>query len=134
MASDEEIKNIFKQFSEANSRLSEAINLEEESDIKRDAVIKRFEFNYELLWKTFKHIARYEKMECFSPKGCFKIAFKMGLIGDEALFLELIDARNRTSHMYSEDESRRIYGFIKEKAVKCFLQAKENIEIWMKNK
>ena len=128
MASNEEIKNIFNQFKEANKRLNEALCLKDETAIKRDAVIKRFEFTFELLWKTFKRIARFEKLECFGPKDAFKIAFKLGLIENEELFLELIDARNKTTHVYSEEEAKKIYSFIKEKAINAFAEAEKKIE------
>ncbi len=128
MASNEEIKSIFNQFKEANKRLNEALCLKEENAIKRDAVIKRFEFTFELLWKTFKRIARFEKFDCFGPKDAFKIAFKLELIENEELFLELIDARNKTAHVYSEEEAKKIYCFIKEKAINAFSEAEKKIE------
>ncbi len=127
MASNEEIQSLFKQFEEAHRRLKEAINIKEESDIKRDAVIKRFEFTYELLWKTYKRIARLQKLDYFNPKACFQFAFKSGLIEDEELFLEIIDARNKTIHVYSEEEAKKIYNFIKEKVITVFDAAREKL-------
>lgn len=127
MASDQEIKAIFNQFKEANKRLTEAIGIKEDNDIKRDAVIKRFEFTFELLWKTFKRITRFEKLDCFSPKDCFKFAFKLGLISNEELFLEIIDARNKTTHVYSEEHAGKIYNFIKQKAAGAFAEAEKKI-------
>lgn len=79
MAQDAEVQSLFQQFKKAYRRLKEALNIEEENDIKRDALIKRFEFTYELLWKTYKRTARLQKLEYFSPKSCFQFAFKMGL-------------------------------------------------------
>lgn len=108
--------------------MTEAINIKEESDIKRDAVIKRFEFTYELLWKTYKRIARSQKLDYFNPKACFQFAFKSNLIEDEELFLEIIDARNKTTHVYSEEEVKKIYNFIKEKVVTAFNTAEKKIE------
>ena len=130
MASNEEIQGLFEQFKDAYSRLKEAINIKEESDIKRDAVIKRFEFTYELLWKTYKKIARLQKLDCFNPKACFQFAFKSGLIEDEELFLEIIDARNKTTHVYSEQEAKEIYHFIKERVINAFDAAEERIKIF----
>ena len=127
MAPNEEIQSLFGQFKEAYSRLKEAINIKEESDIKRDAVIKRFEFSYELLWKTYKRIARLQKLDYFNPKACFQFAFKSGLIEDEELFLEIIDARNKTTHVYSEEEAKKIYNFIKEKIINVFDAAEKKI-------
>ena len=93
------------------------MNSKEENDLKRDAVIKRFEFTYELLWKCYKKIARLQKLDYFSPKACFQFAFKAGLIEDEQLFLEIIDARNKTTHVYSEEEAKKIYIFIQENVI-----------------
>jgi nucleotidyltransferase substrate binding protein (TIGR01987 family) len=104
------------------------LSLAEENDIKQDAVIKRFEFTYELLWKTFKKIARLQKLDCFGPKDCFKIAFKLGLIEDEQLFLEIIDARNKTTHVYSKEDARKIYCFVKERVVSAFDKVAKSIE------
>lgn len=128
MAPDEGIYVIFEQFKEAFSRLKEAVSIKEESDIKRDAVIKRFEFTYELLWKTYKKIARFQKLDYFSPKACFQFAFKSGLIDDEGLFLEIIDARNKTTHVYSQEEAKEIYNFIKEKVIDAFTASEKKIE------
>ncbi|MFH0938881.1 MAG: HI0074 family nucleotidyltransferase substrate-binding subunit [Planctomycetota bacterium] len=128
MASNEEIQSLFEQFKKAYNRLKEAIVIKDESDIKRDAVIKRFEFTYELLWKTYKKIARSQKLDFFNPKACFQFAFKSGLIEDEALFLEIIDARNKTTHVYSEEEAQKIYEFVKKKAINAFDAAEKKLE------
>ncbi len=127
MASNEEVESLFKQFEKAYKRLKEAINIKDESDIKRDAAIKRFEFTYELLWKIYKKIARLQKLDYFNPKACFQFAFKSGLIEDEELFLEIIDARNKTTHVYSEEEAKKIYNFIKEKVIAAFDAARKKI-------
>lgn len=128
MASNEEIQSLFGQFKDAHSRLKEAINIEKETDIKRDAVIKRFEFTYEFLWKTYKKLARSQKLDYFNPKACFQFAFKSGLIEDEQLFVEIIDARNKTTHVYSEEEAKKIYDFVKEKVVSAFDTAQKKLE------
>ena len=133
MASNQEIQILFGQFKKAYGRLKEAINIKEENDIKRDVVIKRFEFTYELLWKTYKKIARLQKLDCFSPKKCFQFAFKSVLIEDEDLFLEIIDARNKTTHVYSEEEAKKIYDFIKAKVINAFNAAEKKIEEAMKD-
>ena len=127
MASDREIKSIFEQFTKANQGLKEAVNLREETQIRRDAVIQRFEFTFELLWKTFKKIAREERIDCFSPKTAFRAAFQLNLIDDEQVFVEIIDARNKTSHVYSEEEIIEIYEFIRSKVVDVFTEAETKI-------
>ena len=128
---NEKIHNRFLQYQAAKTRLREAVQSPGESDIKRDAVIQRFEFTYELLWKLFKAIAIEEKMECYSPKTAFQAAFKINLIDDERLFVEIIDARNSTTHLYSEEDSKVIYAFIKEKVLAAFDQVEQSIQRYM---
>ena len=101
--------------------------MREETAIKRDAVIQRFEFTFELLWKTFKKISRAERIDYFSPKTAFRAAFQMGLIDDEQIFVEIIDARNKTSHVYSEEEIIDIYEFIKNKVIDIFAAVETKI-------
>lgn len=96
--------------------------------LQQDAVIQRFEFTYELLWKTFKKMARFHKVQAFSPRECFKFAFQAGLIEDEKLFMEIIDARNMTTHVYSEEEMKKIYEFIRQKVAEGFNQVQKKIE------
>lgn len=44
-----------------------------------------------------------------SPRECFRAAFAAGLIADEAVFLDMLDDRNRTSHVYDEAVAADIF-------------------------
>ena len=132
MSSNPEIQSIFSQFTQARQRLEEALVSQIESELKQDAVIQRFEFTYELLWKVFRKIARFKKTECFTPRDAFSFAFKLGLIDDEGIFLEIIDARNKTSHVYSREEAAKIYSFIKDKASAAFARAQDELNEYLK--
>ena len=95
----------------AAARLAEAVALPE-SDIVRDAVIRRFEFCFELVWKTLKLYLERQGHECGGPRGTLKKAFAEGLIitPEEAdLWLQMLEDRNLTSHTYDEALAKRIY-------------------------
>ncbi|MFO0794270.1 MAG: HI0074 family nucleotidyltransferase substrate-binding subunit [Candidatus Brocadiaceae bacterium] len=77
-------------------------------DIYLDLVVKRFEFTYEMSWKTIKRYLDYVGIECHSPRSCFKDAFSQKLINDEAVWLDMIEQRNLSSHIYDEDEIKGI--------------------------
>lgn len=89
-------------------RLREALAVAE-TDVSRDAAIQRFEFCFELAWKTIQECARGEGLECQSPKGCLKLAFKTGWIEDEQGWLAMIEDRNRTTHTYDEQLAKDVY-------------------------
>ena len=71
-------------------------------DIYPDISIKRFEFTWELAWKTIKRHLDYEGSPCFSPRECIKRAFEFQLIKNEQLWLEMLEVRNLTSHVYDK--------------------------------
>lgn len=113
----------------AVTRLQEALNEENVTDIVIDGVLHRFEFSFELAWKTMKDYLEYmgiiEKIG--SPREIIKSAFKAELIEDGEGWIELMLARNTLSHLYSEEESRKIYDKIKEKYITMLKELTEKI-------
>lgn len=95
-------------FSHAIVRLTEALKAPE-TDLSRDAAIQRFEFCFELAWKVIQEQARTEGLDCQSPKGCLKLAYKNGWIGDESGWLAMLEDRNRTAHTYDETLAKDVY-------------------------
>ena len=81
-----------------------------ETDLNRDATIQRFEFCFELAWKAVQKVGRDEGLACSSPKDCLRLAFSQGWLEDEAVWLTMLEDRNRTSHTYDEQFARQLYG------------------------
>jgi nucleotidyltransferase substrate binding protein (TIGR01987 family) len=128
MAQREELaKAEFVNFKRALKKLEE-ICKKEEDEIIRDATIQRFEFTFETAWKCLKRIAYLEGLDCFSPKSCFEVGFKMGFIEDEDIFLEIIDCRNQTTHIYNEDMAIEIYKKIRGRFLDAFKLLEEKIK------
>jgi nucleotidyltransferase substrate binding protein (TIGR01987 family) len=92
----------------AYSRLKEALERVQD-ELDRDGAIQRFEFTVELLWKTLKKFLAYEKVECRSPRDCIKKAFRHGFIGDDEILIDMLEDRNRSSHIYDEKEAEKIF-------------------------
>ena len=97
-------------FSKAYDQFADAVNRKKElyeagySDIYLDLVIKRFEFTYEMGWKAIKRYLDFIGTDCKFPRNCIKEAFAQGLIEDEDVWLDMIEMRNLSSHVYSEHE------------------------------
>jgi len=112
----EKLKRKIEQTERALKTLDEILK-EPYSVVVRDATIQRFEYTFEILWKTLKeYLKEYEGIHCNSPKGCFREALKVGLLNEEqtVLFLEMTDDRNLTSHTYIEEVAQKIYEKIKD--------------------
>lgn len=71
-------------------------------DVYLDVLLKRFEFTFEMAWKTIKRYLDYEGMETMGPRSTIKAAFAQGLINDETTWLEMLERRNFSSHVYNE--------------------------------
>ena len=121
MPTDKYNRNL-KSFEKALLQLGDALE-ESESPIVRDACLQRFEFSYELLWKTLKvFLEDIHGVRAVSPRQVFKEAFALSIIGEEVTFVEMIESRNTLSHTYNEEQAAKIY-------VKCggYLKAMKNV-------
>lgn len=94
-------------YQNAIDRLTEVIALSKQhplNQFERDSLIKRFEFSYEMAWKL---MMSYEKengiTEVLGSKDVIRKAFKMSLVSNGEAWLEMIDTRNKTSHLYDEE-------------------------------
>jgi len=94
-------------FNNALRRLKEAdkeFTTQGASDVVRDGVIQRFEFTYELAWKTAKvFLEDVGIIDINSPKAVIKEAYAQQLIRNEKNWLLMLNDRNMTSHMYKEE-------------------------------
>ena len=108
MPSDKYNRNL-KSLEKALLQLSDALE-QAESPIVRDACLQRFEFSYELLWKTLKiFLEEIHGVRAVSPRQVFKEAFALSLIEKEQIFIEMIESRNTLSHTYNEGQAMKIY-------------------------
>ena len=60
-----------------------------------------------------KRALAYEGIEAASPRATLKHAFQQNLLRDETMWLDMLDDRNRTSHVYSEQAAQEIFARIK---------------------
>lgn len=77
-------------------------------DIVLDVAAKRFEFTYEMAWKALKRVLDFLGIDATSPRMVFKEAYAAGLLVDERVWLDMIEMRNLSSHVYDENEMSRI--------------------------
>lgn len=63
----EEIKYALNKFKDALSRLKEGA-FQAKDELDKDGVIQRFEFTFELLWKSLKIFLGDEGIECRTPQ------------------------------------------------------------------
>ncbi len=105
------LEELIKSLKKANERLKEAIEAEP-TRMNKDATIQRFEFTFELAWKTIQEYSKSHGIDCKSPKNCIREAGRLNLIEDvEGVekWFDFLDNRNLVSHSYNEELADRIY-------------------------
>ena len=100
-------------FSNSLNRLEEALKVDK-SDISRDSAIKRFELAFDLAWKCIKEFSKDQGLECYSPRDCFKTAFELKLIDHDEKWLEMIQSRNESVHLYNEKGAENLFSKLPE--------------------
>ena len=111
----ERIKEVYEDFKNALERLKEALSEDPlKNSIIIDGTIQRFEFTFELSWKLVKFVLNYNGVVVDSPRPVIKEAFKTNLIQDGQGWIDMLEDRNKTSHIYDEKQAMTIYNKIKE--------------------
>ncbi len=111
-----------KRFEERKEDLKKAANKLNEalrgdaSDLEIDGILHRFEFTFELAWKTMKDCLEEQGIvgKIGSPREIIKEVFSAGLIDNGEVWIDMMLSRNELSHLYDEETSREIYDNIKE--------------------
>lgn len=123
----EVLKDKLENFSKALNRLKEATK-EKESLIAVDGTIQRFEFTFEMAWKSLKKFLFYEGIDTKTVRECIKKSYQAGYINDEETWLSMLEDRNLTLHIYNESQAKEIYQRILEKYIKEFELLEETLK------
>lgn len=95
----------------------ETVANEQLSVITRTALIKGYEFTYEMATKTMKRFVedlnlQKESGPEFSFREMLRFAYEQGLIRDIAPWVVYRERRNETSHAYAENKALDVVGVI----------------------
>jgi len=106
MNSDIRWKQRFQNFARAYLLLNEALKDGPEtlSPLEKEGVIQRFEYSFELAWKTTKDYL-FESgliINPITPRQVLKEAFGAGVICDGQVWIDMLDHRNLLSHTYDD--------------------------------
>lgn len=121
------IHESYKDFKQAILRLKEAIKKKPtQSQIEVDRTIQRFEFTFELAWKFLKFMLNNQGIQVHTPRMIIKEAFRAGFINDGDGWIDMLEDRNKTAHIYDEEEAEKIYKKIKSKHFDLLLTLSQN--------
>ncbi len=117
----------FSDFQSALATLEKGLAMAKD-ELDRDGVIQRFEFTYELAWKTMKIWLADRGVRAGNPRDVFAAALENDLIKNGNLWPELYESRNLTSHTYKESTAIEVFEEIKTKALSAFKEFVEEMK------
>ena len=112
MPEDVRWKQRFNNYLRALRTLTEAVELAEErqlSNLEEQGMVQGFEFTHELAWNVLKDYLEEKGVAgIIGSKDATREAFKNGLIEDGEAWMEMIKARNLSSHTYNPETAEEI--------------------------
>lgn len=122
----------FSNFRKALSKLREVAEqktVESLSELEKEGMIQRFEYTYELAWKTLQDLLRYKGyLDIAGPNPVLEQAFQDGYITNGQAWMQMKKARELTSHTYNSETAEEIAGNIAESYYKLLKDLEEKLE------
>ena len=102
----------FANFQQALQTITEAVELAMSrplSKLEKQGLIQGFEFTHELAWNVLKdYLEEQGFVGLIGSKNATRIAFKNELISDGEVWMDMIRARNLSSHTYNIETAEMI--------------------------
>ena len=123
-----------ENFTNALNELEQATHLREQRQLSRleaMGLIQAFEFTYELGWNLMKDYLSYEGVnDLAGSRSTIREAVTRGLLSetDGRTWMEMLQNRNRTSHLYDEEAVRAIEQTIVEEYREAFASLRATLD------
>jgi nucleotidyltransferase substrate binding protein (TIGR01987 family) len=96
------IQDSLVNLQKANQSLRNAVGTLPRNAVIVSAIVKNFEFNFELSWKAMKRLLSHHGLPTTTPRQAISETFRKGFIDSESTWLAMIEDRNLTVHTYDE--------------------------------
>jgi len=102
------------------------------SDLEKEGVVQRFEYTFELAWKTLKDYLVYSGVafDQITPRSVIKQAFATRIIKDGQIWIDMLEQRNLMSHTYDLKTFETVFRNIEQH----YIGALEQVFAWLKEK
>lgn len=98
-------------------------------ELIKEGLIQRFEYTHELAWNVMKDYAFFQGNSTIGgSRDAVREAFKLQIIDNAALWMDMIESRNKTSHTYNEEIANEIFFKITNDYFQLFLNFQKVME------
>lgn len=98
-------KQRFSNFEKAFSQFEKFIQKKDDlNELEKQGLIQSFEYTHELAWNVLKDYLQYEGIQnLFGSRSTVREAFNKGLVDEGQIWMDMIESRNKTVHIYEEN-------------------------------
>ncbi|HCL55963.1 MAG TPA: nucleotidyltransferase [Spirochaetia bacterium] len=118
----------FNNYMNAFRELEEGVDIAKTralSKLEKQGLIQGFEYTHELAWNLLKdYLTEQGIVGLIGSKDCTREAFKNGLVSSGEIWMDMIQARNLTSHTYDTQLAEKVYQSIIEGYYPRFVELK----------
>ena len=122
----------FDNYQRALQTLSRAVALSAErplSELEQQGLIQVFEFTHELAWNMLKDFLEAQGIAgLIGSRDAIRTAFKNGLIQEGETWMEMIKARNLSSHTYQLALANRLAAEILQRFYPAFVALEQKMQ------
>ena len=100
------------------------------SDIYRTGVVGQFNLAFELAWKAVKEALEFHGIALSmpgSPREVLKEGYAAGLVDDADIWLDMLQKRNRSVHIYDEEEVDRLVALIFDRYMGALVRLRDGL-------
>jgi nucleotidyltransferase substrate binding protein (TIGR01987 family) len=121
-------KQRFENFEKAFHLYQRISHISEPSEAEIMGLVQAFEIAFELSWKVLKDYLEEQGFALNSPRQTLKQAYQSELLQDGHLWLEALEHRNQTVHLYDETKLTNLLPRIQSDYVKMIAQLYERLK------
>jgi nucleotidyltransferase substrate binding protein (TIGR01987 family) len=123
----------FSNYTKAMQNLSEAVALAGQrplSNLEQQGLIQAFEFTHELAWNVLKDFLEFKGISgLIGSRDASRSAFKNGWVTDGEAWMDMIKARNQTSHTYNVEVANDVAQSILSRFYPAFVALSQTLRI-----
>lgn len=119
----------FSNYQKVLAQLRKFVSQNTLSELEQQGLIQCFEYTHELAWSTLKDFLEYRgHTALFGSKDATREAFKLGLITNGEVWMEMIQDRNRSVHTYNLDTANSVAFNIKQYFFPLFVTLENTLQ------
>lgn len=99
--------------------------------VYRAGIVAQFNLTFELAWKALQAVLYAHSVveaETGSPREIIKLGYKVGFIYNAEIWLDMLKHRNRSTHIYDEEEIDELIILIRDKFIIAFAELENTLQ------